>query len=265
MAPLPSSDHPALAPMLLELQAQGYPARTIAAYLSAVRAFVSAHAPLDPERLGPTEALSWLRARRALGRSTDQAAAALGRLFGRTFALPPRVPPPPRRSPSPDQVQRLLQELPAALSEPGPRLAIALLAGTGLRLRELVNLRVADVDPRGQRLRIQRGAVHEDRLLPVPPELQAPLLAMIRGQDPTSPLWRGRYGQPLCARTVQRWLTRASRRAGLGAALTPADLRRAFIAARAAAGLAEQRLRRLAGHGRVEATRRMLGQLSVYA
>lgn len=262
--PIPTQTDP-LRQMLEGMAQRDYRPRTIQAYRAAVLAFYAAHPGTSSALLGPAHAHAWLARRQAQGLSTEQAASALGLLFGRPFPLAARRPPRPRPTRRSDEVARLLQALPQAFASPAPRLAIALLAATGLRLAELMALRVGDLDLPSGKLRVQRGAVRQDRLLAIPDDLREGLAAWTRRRLPSGPLLAGRYGQPVSARTVQRWLAQVSRNAGLTRPLTAADLRRAWVAERASHGLAATHLQRLAGHGRPASTRRLLKRLSPYS
>lgn len=201
---------------------------TLRAYELAVRAFVLAHPELrGPQPPGRAEAAAlarrWLEDRRAQGRSCVHAVAALSLVYGPGLRVPR---PPPRPRPSlPDRaaLRRALLQAPGVAA----RAAMALLLA-GLRPGELLALRVADLDGRGLRARPgRRGA------LPLPPGLRQALGLLAQGQPPTRPLFRGRRGAALCARTLQRWLREAAGRAGLPRPLPPAELRRAGLALRA--------------------------------
>ncbi len=263
--PSPVETPVALRRMLEAMIERGQRPRTVAAYRAAVLAFYAAFPDHPPDQLGPPQAGAWLRARQARGLRTEQAASALGRLFGCPFPMASRRPPRPRPLRPAEDIARLLAALPRAFSMSAPRVAILLLATTGIRLAELTALRVGDLDLSARRLRVDRGGVRQDRLLPIPPELLDSLLALNRRRPLSAPLLAGRYGKAITSRTVQRWLVQASRCAGLSRPLSAVDLRQAWVAERASQGVDATRLQRLAGHGRPASTRRLLRRLSPYS
>lgn len=232
-APAAPASHPALSSdplcgLASALRGRRLSPRTVWAYELAVRAFVLAHpelrGPQPPERAEATAlARRWLHDRRAQGRSCVHAVAALSLIYGPGLRV--KRPPPRPRPCLPDgaALRRALLEAPGVAAQAAMALLLA-----GLRPGELLALRVADLDARGLRARPgRRGA------LPLPPGLRRALGLLAQGQPPTRPLFRGRRGGAIRARTLQRWLREAAGRAGLQHPLPPSELRRAGFALRA--------------------------------
>lgn len=86
-------------------------------------------------------------------------------------------------------------------------LVLELLYGTGMRLAELIGLKVGDLDVRQGTLRLF-GKRSKERIVPVPPALAERLKAHIatrgEGLGMDAPLLVGPQGKPLARRSVQR-------------------------------------------------------------
>jgi len=80
------------------------------------------------------------------------------------------------------------------------------LAHTGIRLNELIDLRRGDLDWAGARLRIDQGKGHRDRIVYLSNTAQRALeqcLAVLPPQTPEAPLFYRAEGAPLGYRLVQ--------------------------------------------------------------
>jgi integrase/recombinase XerD len=90
--------------------------------------------------------------------------------------------------------------------------------GCGLRLSEVLALRVKDIDGERRLLRIVQGKGAKDRLVPLSPTLLAELRAYWRLYRPNDCLFAGRAGRagtPLSPTGLQKAFTDAKRRAGV--------------------------------------------------
>jgi site-specific recombinase XerD len=190
-ANLPSTrpDGPSEAPLarLLErvrtvVLLHGYSAHTQRAYVSWVRRFVQFHRGALPERLGPratTAFLSHLATSSHVSPSTqNQAASAILFLYREVLGQPLRIEGVPRakralRVPvvlSRAEIDALLARLRGV-----PRLMVALMYGSGLRLLECCRLRVEDLDLGSPSLTVRGGKGRKDRVTLLPLRLVAPL------------------------------------------------------------------------------------------
>lgn len=120
----------------------------------------------------------------------------------------------PKRLPEYVEEQRMerlfVQDWPAGPTGAMHRTMMELFYGTGMRLAELVGLRVGDVDLHGRTLRVL-GKRNKERVLPLGDTLLGELkdyLALRAGQGgglvADAPLLVGQGGEPLGRRTVQR-------------------------------------------------------------
>jgi site-specific recombinase XerD len=128
--------------------------------------------------------------------------------------------PPPNRDPlprylSPLEFQRLEQAVLADTGADRPqdhfhRACFYLLAHTGLRRGELLNLRLADCDLAGRRLRVQAGKGDRDRVLPMTDRLVTVLAAYLAVREPATTdhllIHRGApVSRFLITRRLKRW------------------------------------------------------------
>ena len=131
---------------------------------------------------------------------------------------------------------------------------LALAYGCGLRLSEVLAVRVRDIDGKRRLLRVDQGKGAKDRLVPLSPTLIERLRVYWRLYRPGDWLFPGPSRRPLEATSLQRAFTRAKRQAGVTKQGGIHGLRHAFATHQLAAGLQVQRLQRLMGHSSIETT-----------
>ncbi len=110
-----------------------------------------------------------------------------------------------------EEVGRLL----AACPNERCRTALATTYGCGLRLSEVLGLRVDDIDGERRLLRVRQGKGAKDRLVPVSPTLLERLRAYWRRYRPRAWLFPGPSGRPLGPTTLQKAYGAAKARAGI--------------------------------------------------
>jgi site-specific recombinase XerD len=160
----------------------------------------------------------------------------------------------PRRLPavlSPEEVARLLE------AAPGPKYKAALSAayGAGLRVSEVVALKVSDIDSERLLLRIEQGKGRKDRFAMLSPQLLELLRDWYRIARPAVWLFPGRDPiLPLTTRQLARTVHAAANMAGIKKRVTPHTLRHSF-----ATHLLEQKtdvrlIQVLLGHAKLDTT-----------
>ncbi len=144
----------------------------------------------------------------------------------------------------------------AACDSPRYRAMLVVCYGCGLRLSEVLDLRVADIDGERKLLRITQGKGAKDRLVPLSPTLLDELRAYWRLYRPDHWLFAGRGGEPLSPTVLQKAFTQAKRAAGVTTPGGIHGLRHAYATHQLAAGLGVERLQRLMGHSSIQTTLR---------
>ena len=154
-----------------------------------------------------------------------------------------------------DDVARLLE------AAPGPGLkykaALSVAYGAGLRSREVVMLRISDIDSKRMLIRVEMGKGRKDRHGLLSPQLLPVLRAwwlqcrsqgwLFPGVDPL---------QPMTERSLNRACHAAADAAGLGSWITPRTLRHSFATHLMEAGVDVRIIQVLLGHAKLDTTAR---------
>jgi site-specific recombinase XerD len=179
--------------------------------------------------------------------------------LGRTEQLPlipyGRI---PRKLPdvlSPQEVLRLLDAAPAGRD----RVLLQVVYACGLRLGEVLHLRVTDIDSARMVVHVRQGKGGKDRFLPLSVRLLAELRAYWRQYRPTTWLFPGATpDRPLNHSSVQRPFQQLVRKAGLSKRVTPHTLRHSYATHLLEAGVDVVTVQRLLGHNDLQTTARYL-------
>lgn len=125
----------------------------------------------------------------------------------------------------------------------------------GLRVSELVGLRVDDLDLEAGLLFVNQGKGGKDRYVPIPARIEPDLRAWVRGRR-TGWLFPGRrLGSHLTPRAVRLQLKGAARRAGVDRIpVSPHKLRHTYATSLLAAGADIREVQELLGHSRIDTT-----------
>ena len=155
---------------------------------------------------------------------------------------------------------------PAASPAPGPRgpgrprdrATVALMAFAGLRVAEVAALDVEDISltARTGTVRVRRGKGDSERTVPLPVEARSALAGWIhiRPLGNGTALFPGAVGSRLSVRALHRSVATAGMQAGL--ALSPHALRHTYVTRLVRRGVDLPTVAELAGHRRLETTRR---------
>jgi integrase/recombinase XerD len=238
-----------------DLRLRNYAHRTIETYVSQV-AYFAKHFRRSPDLLGPNEVRDYqlhLLQRRVSWSTFNQAVCALRFFYGTTLSRPQQVQAipfgkRPKTLPSvlsPDEVLRLLN---AAL--PGrDRLYLQVAYGCGLRLNELIHLRVGDIDSARMVLQVRQGKGAKDRLVPLSARLLGELRAYWRIYRPRTWLFPGQKAdEPISDGNVQRRFRRSLKLSGLSKACSMHTLRHSYATHLLEAGVDLVTLKALLGH-----------------
>ena len=134
----------------------------------------------------------------------------------------------PRKLPvvlSPEEVARFLDATPGLKY----KVALSVAYGAGLRVSEVVALKVSDIDSKRMVIRIEQGKGHKDRYVMLSPHLLALLRAWYKAARPQGWLFPGMNSvNPMTARQLRRACDTAAQMAEIGKPVSPHTLRHSF-------------------------------------
>ena len=252
--------------MLEDLQIRHYSPLTIRIYLHGVEEFAR-HFRTAPDRLGAEhirEYQLFLIKEKKVSQSTlVQMVCALRFIYTHTLhrKIPiERIPFPRREKKLPlilsrGEVKALL-EAPMSLRH---RTLLAILYGCRLRVSEVTQLQVSDIDSARKVVRVRHGKGGKDRQTLLPAKLLDLLRCYWRNQRPTGWLFPGAdSARPLAPKAVFLACRNAAKRAGISKSVHPHSLRHAFATHLLEAGVNLRTIQILLGHANLETTARYL-------
>ena len=152
---------------------------------------------------------------------------------------------------SPEEVARFLDAAPGLKY----KAALSVAYGAGLRVSEVVALKVSDIDSKRMVIRIEQGKGHKDRYVMLSPHLLELLRAWYKAARPQGWLFPGMNPvNPMTARQLRRACHAAARMAEIDKPVSPHTLRHSF-----ATHLLEQNtdirvIQVLLGHAKLDTT-----------
>jgi len=173
-----------------------------------------------------------------------------------SFTLPIVIPKNPQRIPellTQEEVSRIL----AASKNLKHQTFLRVCYGCGLRVSELVNLQVKDIESQSHLLRIQQGKGAKDRLVLLPDSLIYFLRLYWQIYRPYHWLFcSSTLEQAVSIATAQKAFQRAKRKAGIKKVGGIHSLRHAYATHQLAAGMPVHQLQKLMGHNSLQSTMR---------
>jgi integrase/recombinase XerD len=246
-----------------DLRLRHYAQRTIDPYVSQVAA-LARHFGRSPEQLGADDLRTYQRhllQRRASWSSFNQAVCALRFMDRTTLGRPEELPfiafgKRPKTRPSvlsPDEVLRLLN----AATPPRDRVLLQVAYGCGLRLNELLHLRVSDIDSARMVIHVRQGKGAKDRLVPLSLRRLQELRAYGLTCRPRTGLFPGQTADgTMTASNIQRRFSRLVKRVGLSKRCSLHTLRHSYATHLLEAGVDVLTLKARMGHASLQTTAR---------
>jgi site-specific recombinase XerD len=248
--------------MIEEMKLRNLAPRTIEVYISRVAHFARYYGR-SPEVLGRDEVRSYLlhlvQEKKVSWSLYNQTVAALRFLYevilDRQGVLVRVVcPKQPKRLPvvlSLEEVARFF----GAITGVKHRAILMTAYAAGLRISEVVALRVEDIDSKRMVLRVRQGKGRKDRNVMLSPRLLTMLREYWKIARPADWLFPGRVlGQPVTVGTVHRICVQAARAAGLDKHVTVHTLRHSFATHLLEAGTNIRTIQMLLGHRNIKTT-----------
>ncbi len=159
----------------------------------------------------------------------------------------------PKRLPtvlSKNEVHRMI----TSTANPKHRCIVSLLYGTGLRVSELVRLKIQDIDFDRDTAHIVQSKGGKDRVVTLPKTLKVTLLKQKQIKQPTDFLFTNGQNKRLTTKTIQNVIAAAAKRANIVKSVTPHTLRHSFATHLLESGVDIRYIQKLLGHARLETT-----------
>ena len=131
---------------------------------------------------------------------------------------------------------------------------IKLLYGSGLRLSELLHLKVTDIDSESMIIHIKNSKGNKDRVVMLSKSLLEELRIYFIKHNPLDYLFEGQSGGMYSPKSVQVIVKNASSKAGIKKKVTPHTLRHSFATHLLEAGTDIRFIQQLLGHGSIKTT-----------
>ncbi len=128
--------------------------------------------------------------------------------------------------------------------------------GMGLRVSEIVNLKVTDIDGKSMRVLIERAKGKKDRYANLPTSLIGQLRAYYKEYKPKKYLFEGQYGDQYSIRSAQEVFKLALKKANINKAIGIHGLRHSFATHLLESGTDVTFIQQLLGHNNVLTTLR---------
>src|SRR3989344_3091491 len=211
-----------------ELRLRGFSPLTVRNYSFFVQKFLQ-HAHKDPTTLDAQDAKNYLSSLfETKSKNTIMLAAAALKFFYNEVIKKDfsdvKMPKKDKRLPvvlTPEEVRVLIDNTDTEKS----KLIISLLYSSGLRVSELVNLKVGDVDFQNNTGWVRHGKGAKDRLFVMSPALMQSLGVYLNGREHQYVFSKQK---PLTTRNIQKIIKLTSKRAGIAKRVTPHTLRHSF-------------------------------------
>lgn len=248
--------------MLDDMRLRNFSPHTQDAYVRAVANFAK-HFKLPPQTLTAEHVRQYLlhlvQERHASWSLYNQARCALQFFFNVTLGRKDRfdgVPCARDRRRLPEVLsQGELKRFFAVIRNPKHKAMFMTLYGAGLRVSELINLRVADIDSARMLLRVRQGKGQKDRYVKLPAHLLQSLRDYYRQHRPGSSLFPAKGDdKPMNRLTVNRIASRLARLAGIAKRISAHTFRHSYATHMLDAGADLRTIQVLLGHRNIKTT-----------
>lgn len=136
------------------------------------------------------------------------------------------------------------------------RLLLALAYGAGLRVSEVVNLRLQDIDLAELTIHIKQAKEKKDRITVIPERVVLDLRSLMAGKKSDDPVFESERGGKLTERTAQKVFEHALKKTGIQKPATFHSLRHSFATHLLENGTDVRYVQELLGHRNIRTTQR---------
>jgi site-specific recombinase XerD len=147
-----------------------------------------------------------------------------------------------------------IKKLFAAVSNPKHALMLKLCYGMGLRVSEVVGLRITDIDSANMQVLISRGKGKKDRYVNLPESILGELRDYYRKYKPTKYLFAGQGGGQYSVRSLQKVFSDAMKKAKINKNIGIHGLRHSYATHLLESGTDISYIQQLLGHNDIKTT-----------
>ncbi|WP_350287557.1 tyrosine-type recombinase/integrase [uncultured Croceitalea sp.] len=133
-------------------------------------------------------------------------------------------------------------------------LGLQLSYGMGLRVSEMVNIKIVDIDSKRMTVHVRAAKGKKDRYVPLPETLLPLLRAYYIKYKPKEYLLEGQYGGPYAKSSLQQVFKRAMQKAGINKEIGIHGLRHSYATHLLEAGADMRFIQELLGHNSIKTT-----------
>lgn len=148
------------------------------------------------------------------------------------------------------EVQRII----SSIKNEKHRLLVSIAYGSGLRVSEVVEMRVVHIDFDRNVILVKKGKGMKDRLTLLPNKISAQLMAFVKGIKPDEYIFRSQTGGRLQVRTAQKIFELACKKAGITKEASFHSLRHSFATHLIESGVDIRFVQALLGHNDIRTT-----------
>ena len=147
-----------------------------------------------------------------------------------------------------------IQKIIANTDNPKHKLILQLCYGMGLRVSEIVNLKIGDIDSKSMRVLIQQGKGKKDRYVNLPESILEDLRSYYKNFKPKEFLFEGQYGGKYAIRSAQSVFKNAMKKAGIFKTVGIHSLRHSYATHLLEYGTDISLIQKLMGHNDIKTT-----------
>jgi len=151
-----------------------------------------------------------------------------------------------------EEIKKIIQ----SITNQKHRLIISLAYGAGLRISEVVNLKIKDINLSELTIHLKNSKGRKDRITVFPEKISGNLRDFTAGKNPDDYLFASERGGQLSARTLQKVFENSLNKAGIKKEATFHSLRHSFATHLLENGVDVRYVQELLGHQNIRTTQR---------
>lgn len=249
-----------------KLRLQRYAPSSIKAYKNGLAQFLKAFALKEIQALEMHQIQSFLLAlqqqKRLSASYQKQILASISKFYAfyyskqldLSFLYPQRKPKPLPKYLTILEVKRLLKQC----KNQKHRCILEVLYGCGLRVSEVIALKIKDVDSTAMRILVRAAKGKKDRAVPLPQRLLISLRLYYQIYRPITFLFEGQNGGTYSVKSIQNFCKKYARAAGLKKRVSPHVLRHSYATHQLENGVHIRYVQSLLGHQSIKTTERYI-------